>query len=105
MHTTRTWLAVATLILGMAGAVTAAAAPAETETIPSHPLLNDRFVFEFGGYYSRSSTQASLSGSGGGVGAVIDFESTLGSRSGTDPIWDFSGACPSVGGSKWITFV
>lgn len=78
MHTTRSWLTAVTLILGTTTAFSAAAAPAETETIPSHPLFNDRFVFELGGYYSRSSTQAGLSGTGGGVGAVVDFESTLG---------------------------
>ena len=81
MHTTRFWLTAVSLILGIATAFTAAAATAETtatETIPSHPSLNDRFVFEFGGYYSRSSTQASLSGSGGGVGTIVDFENTLG---------------------------
>jgi hypothetical protein len=81
MHTTRIRFTAATLILGMATAFTAAAALAETattETIPSHPSLNDRFVFEFGGYYSRSSTQAGLSGSGGGIGVTVDFENTLG---------------------------
>lgn len=77
MNTTRYWLAAATLLLGMATAFTAAAAPAETsatETIPNFPLLGDKFVFEFGGYYPRTSTAASLSGSGGGVGVVVDFE-------------------------------
>jgi hypothetical protein len=77
MHTTRSWLTAVTLTLGMAAAFTAAAAPAETtatETIPSHPMLSDKFLLEFGGYYARTSTAASLSGPGGGVGAVVDFE-------------------------------
>ena len=81
MHSTHSWFTAATLILGMTAAFTAAAAPAETaatETIPSHPLFSDQFLFEFGGYYPRSSTQASLSGSGGGVGAVVDFENAFG---------------------------
>ncbi len=81
MHSTRSWVTAATLILGMTAAFSAAAAPAETattETIPSHPLFSDRFIFEFGGFYARSGTQASLSGSGGGAGVVVDFEDTLG---------------------------
>jgi len=51
---------------------------ASAEAIPNHPALNDRFSFELGGYYSRSSTQASLGPSGGGTGVVVDFEDTLG---------------------------
>jgi hypothetical protein len=74
LNTTRYWFITATLILGLANAYTAAAAPAETETIPNFPLLSEKFVFEFGGYYARTSTGASLSGPGGGVGAVVDFE-------------------------------
>ena len=78
MHSTRSWLTTATLILGMTAAYTAAAAPAETETIPNHPLFSDRFMFELGGFYARSSTQASLSAPSGGTGVVVDFEDTLG---------------------------
>jgi len=81
MHSTRSWLTAATLILGLATTFTAAAASAETaatETIPSHPMFSDQFLFEFGGYFPRTSTQASLSGSGGGVGAVVDFENAFG---------------------------
>jgi hypothetical protein len=51
---------------------------AATEVIPNHPALTDRFVFELGGFYSRSSTQASLGPSSGGTGVVVDFENTLG---------------------------
>jgi hypothetical protein len=48
------------------------------EAIPSHPALSSRFVFELGGFYSRSSTQASLGPSSGGTGVIVDFENTLG---------------------------
>lgn len=48
------------------------------EITPNHPSLTDRFVIELGGFYSRASTQASLSGAAGGAGAVIDFENTFG---------------------------
>lgn len=57
---------------------TAHAQTGSTEAIPTHPALTDRFVIELGGFYSRSSTQASLGPSGGGVGVVVDFENTLG---------------------------
>lgn len=62
-------------------ALTSAAASAQgvsTETIPNHPALSDKFRFELGGFYSRSSTQASLGPSSGGTGVVVDFENTLG---------------------------
>ena len=49
-----------------------------SEAIPSNPALSDRFRFEFGGFYSRASTSASLGPSSGGTGVVVDFESTLG---------------------------
>ncbi|HSC95021.1 MAG TPA: hypothetical protein VLC73_08625 [Burkholderiales bacterium] len=48
------------------------------EAVPSHPALTSRFTFELGGFYSRSSTQASLGPSGGGTGVIVDFENTLG---------------------------
>ena len=48
------------------------------EAAPIHPALNDRFIFGLGAFYSRSSTQAGLSGSAGGVGATVDFEKVLG---------------------------
>ena len=81
MHVAPSWLTAAALILCMATSFTVAAAPVEstaTDTMPSTSLLNDRFIFEFGGYYSRSSTQASLSGPGGGAGVAVDFESAFG---------------------------
>ena len=62
-------------------ALTSAAASAQgvsTETIPNHPALSDKFRFELGGFYSRSSTQASLGPSSGGTGVIVDFENTLG---------------------------
>jgi hypothetical protein len=55
-----------------------ATARAQTEAIPTHPALTDKFSFELGGYYSKSSTQASLGPSTGGVGVIVDFENTLG---------------------------
>jgi hypothetical protein len=55
-----------------------AAARAQTEAIPNHPALTDKFSFELGGFYSRSSTQASLGPSSGGTGVIVDFENTLG---------------------------
>jgi hypothetical protein len=66
------------LVLAMFASLVAATARAQTEAIPNHPALTDRFSFELGGFYSRSSTQASLGPSTGGVGVVVDFENTLG---------------------------
>ena len=57
---------------------TARAQVPATQTIPNHPLLTDKYSFEIGAYYARSSTSASLAPSGGGVGAVVDFEDTFG---------------------------
>lgn len=51
---------------------------AAAEAIPNHPALTSRFTIELGGFYSRSSTQASLGPSTGGTGVVVDFENTLG---------------------------
>ena len=53
-------------------------AHAQTDAIPNHPALSDKFSFELGGFYSRASTQASLGPSTGGVGVTVDFENTLG---------------------------
>jgi hypothetical protein len=81
MHTARFWTTIATLILGLTATYTTVAAPAETattETIPVLPLFGDRFIIEFGGYYSKTGTQASLSGARGGVGVLVDFENALG---------------------------
>ncbi|MGH8642652.1 MAG: hypothetical protein ACRET6_13145 [Burkholderiales bacterium] len=67
--------------LAVFASLTVATARAQSpapEAIPNHPALSDRFTFEIGGYFSRSSTQASLGPPAGGVGAVIDFENTLG---------------------------
>jgi len=58
--------------------VTARAEAASTEVIPTHPALNDRFIFDLGAFFSKSSTQASLTGSSGGAGVAVDFESALG---------------------------
>ena len=58
--------------------MTSRAEAASTEVIPTHPALNDRFIFDLGAFFSRSSTQASLTGSSGGAGVAVDFESALG---------------------------
>ena len=83
---------------------TARAQTASTEQIPNHPALSDRFAFQLGAFYAKTTTQASLAPAGGGAAVAIDFESALGLR--TMP-WsaseDFSGECPSVGGSRWST--
>jgi hypothetical protein len=66
------------LLLAMCGSLLAVTARAQTEAIPSHPALTDRFSFELGAYNSRASTQASFGPSTGGVGVIVDFEQTLG---------------------------
>ena len=65
-------------VIALLAAPMASAQAAETESIPSHPALTDRFNFEAGAFYSRSSTSASLGPSSGGTGVVVDFEDTLG---------------------------
>jgi hypothetical protein len=65
-------------VLVMCVSLAAATARAQTEAVPNHPALSDRFMFEFGGYYSKSSTQASLGPPAGGTGVIVDFENTLG---------------------------
>jgi len=78
MRTARSGFAAAALIVVIGSASTTQAAAADaTETIPNHPVLNDKFQFTFGGFYSRASTAASLSPSSGGTGVVVDFEETL----------------------------
>jgi hypothetical protein len=62
----------------MCGSLVAVTARAQTEAIPNHPALTDKFTFELGGFYSKSSTQASFGPSGGGTGVIVDFENTLG---------------------------
>jgi hypothetical protein len=46
---------------------------------PDNPNLTESFVFNLGTMYiNRTTTQASFTRSGGGTGALIDFENTLG---------------------------
>jgi hypothetical protein len=45
--------------------------------VPNHPALRDRFAFDFGGYFARTSTAARLDANTG-VGVVVDFEDALG---------------------------
>jgi hypothetical protein len=68
----------ALLLVTLLASLMSATAGAQTESIPNHPALSDKFTFEVGGYYSRSSTQASLGPPAGGAGVVVDFENTLG---------------------------
>lgn len=66
-------------VLLLSGTVgTARAQAAAAESIPSHPALSDRFTFDVGAIFTRSSTSASLGPSSGGTGVVVDFENTLG---------------------------
>lgn len=48
-----------------------------TEPIPEHPILKEDLVLTLGVFYPRSATTAALTPSGGGSGAVINFEDTL----------------------------
>ncbi len=85
------WLLALTLFASLAVA-TAQAQTASTEAVPNHPALNDRFVFELGGFYFQTATQASLTGPNGGGGVVIDFEDALGLE---DRNWG------AIGGFLW----
>ena len=71
------WLLALSVFASLAVA-TGRAEAAETEAVPNHPALNDRFSLELGAYYSKANTSASLGPSGGGTGVVVDFENTLG---------------------------
>lgn len=71
------FLSVAVLFATLAS-LASATVRAQAGAIPDNPVLNDRFTFELGGFYSRSSTQASLGPPAGGTGVIVDFENTLG---------------------------
>lgn len=71
-------LLVALTVFVSLSVATARAQTASMEAAPRHPALNDRFTLELGGFYFQTSTQASLSGSSGGAGVIIDFENALG---------------------------
>jgi hypothetical protein len=49
---------------------------AAAEAIPDNPALKDRFSFNLGAFFARTSTQAQVTKNG--VGAMVDFENTLG---------------------------
>ncbi len=49
--------------------------------VPDNPTLNDRFFLGAGGFYARLSTEARLDSGALGVGAMVDFEDTLGLES------------------------
>ena len=65
-------------VLALAAPSVARAQAAAADAIPTHPALTDRFAFEFGGFYTRTTTSASLGPSGGGTAFVVNFEDTLG---------------------------
>lgn len=73
-----TLLLLASAVLLPLAVATTRVQAASTETVPNHPALNDRFVFELGGFYSRSATQVGLSGPSGGAGVAVDLESAFG---------------------------
>jgi hypothetical protein len=73
-----TWRSLAFAVLACMAAPAAHAQAAAADAVPTHRALTDRFVIEAGGFYSRSTTQASLGPSTGGVGVIVDFENTLG---------------------------
>lgn len=74
----RTMLLLACAMFASLTVSAARAQTASTEAIPNHPALTDRFAFEFGVYFSNSSTVASLGPSTGGTGVAVEFEDTLG---------------------------
>jgi hypothetical protein len=74
----RTGLLLALVMFGFLEAPAARAQAATADVVPTHRALTDRFVIDIGGFYSRSTTQASLGPSTGGVGVIVDFENTLG---------------------------
>ena len=68
----------AAVLFATLASLASATVRAQAGAIPDNPVLNDRFTFELGGFYSRSSTQASLGPPAGGTGVIVDFENTLG---------------------------
>jgi hypothetical protein len=65
-------------LLGIAVIAAATAAGAAEGDIPNHPALYANWYFGAGVFIPKTTTQASLTSSTLGVGAVIDFEDTLG---------------------------
>ena len=71
------WASVGTLII-LAGAAAPAAAQ---DVVPTHPALTDRFYLGAGAFVPRTSTSAQLT-SRAGIGTIVDFEETLGMKTG-----------------------
>jgi hypothetical protein len=65
-------------VLGIAVIAAATAAGAAEGDIPDHPALSAKWYFGAGVFLAKTTTQASLSSSTLGVGAIIDFEDTFG---------------------------
>jgi opacity protein-like surface antigen len=65
-------------LLGIAVIAAATAAGAAEGDIPDHPALSAKWYFGAGVFIAKTTTQASLSSSTLGVGAIIDFEDTFG---------------------------
>ena len=65
-------------LLGIALIAVATAAAAAEGDIPDHPALSARWVFGAGIFIPKTTTEARLTSSTLGAGAVIDFEDTLG---------------------------
>src|SRR3954463_11229086 len=49
-----------------------------------NPALNDKWIFELGGYFPKSATTAQLDSTSAGVGTIIDFHNMLGVEEDTE---------------------
>ena len=65
------------ILLGIAFATAATAARAESE-IPDHPALSAKWYFGAGLFIPKTTTEARLTSSTLGAGAIVDFEDSLG---------------------------
>jgi hypothetical protein len=74
MHTYRMFIIVAGLV------VCAPLAQAEEQAGQTgrNPALNDKWFFEFGGYFPNTTGNAQLNSTTAGAGTIIDFENMLG---------------------------
>lgn len=70
-------IAIAAVTLGalVAGGVARAEEPG---TVPSHPMMSDRFFIGLGAFYPESNTQGTVNSGTVGIGTFIDFESDFG---------------------------
>ena len=76
MKNLRYWI-VSTALSLAAFPLYAAESTASTIAIPNNPMLQDKFIFTLGGFYSRNTTSASLGSPSGGAGVVVNFEDAL----------------------------